>query len=129
MILRATMGSEGSTEAKPPPRGAWRSSTLLVVNAPTWLVALVLVLASFRITRLITADVLLDRPRTWLAIHLPAYPAKLITCAYCAGFWISALVVVAWYFGGKPGWVVLVVFAVAGAQALLSAIDTALGRS
>ena len=104
-------------------------STLLTVNAPTWLVALVLVLASFRITRLITADVLLDAPRTWLAVHLPAYPAKLVTCAYCAGFWISALVVVAWYFGGRPGWVVLVVFAVAGAQALLGAIDTALGRS
>jgi hypothetical protein len=97
------------------------------VNAPTWLVALVLVLASFRITRLVTADVLLDSPRTWLAVHLPAYGAKLITCAYCAGFWISAAVVAAWWWGGRWGWVVLVVFAVAGAQALLSAIDAAMG--
>lgn len=97
------------------------------MSLPTWLVAVVCVLASYRITRLVTADVLLDAPRTWLAIHLPAYPAKLVTCAYCAGFWISALVVAAWYFGGRVGWVVLVIFAVAGAQALLSAIDRALG--
>lgn len=97
------------------------------MTAPTWLVAVVLVLAAFRITRLVVADVLLDRPRTWLALHLPVYPAKLITCAYCAGFWISALVAAAWYFGGRAGWVVLVVFAVAGAQALLSAVDQAIG--
>jgi hypothetical protein len=97
------------------------------VTLPTWLVAVVLVLAAFRITRLVVADVLLDTPRTWLALHLPVYGAKLITCSYCAGFWISGLVVAAWYFGGRAGWVVLVVFAVAGAQALLSAVDQAIG--
>lgn len=127
MILRATMGSEGSTGAEPPPSRRRAGSTLLLVNAPTWLVAIVLVLASYRITRLVTADVLLDAPRTWLAVHLPLYGAKLITCAYCAGFWISAAVVAGWYFGGRWGWVVLVLFAVAGAQALLSAMDAAMG--
>jgi hypothetical protein len=97
------------------------------VTLPTWLVAVVLVLAAYRITRLVVADVLLDTPRTWLALHLPVYGVKLITCSYCAGFWVSAAVVAAWYFGGRAGWVVLVVFAVAGAQALLSAVDQAIG--
>lgn len=97
------------------------------MTLPTWLVAVVLVLAAFRITRLVTADVLLDAPRTWLAVHLPRKLAELVTCAYCAGFWISGLVVACWWFGGRVGWVVLVVFAVAGAQALLSAADRALG--
>ncbi len=87
--------------------------------------AAVLVLASYRITRLVAVDVIADRPRTWVAVKAPVWVGKLVTCAICAGFWISAAVLAAWYFGGSGGWVVLVVFAIAGAQALLAIVDRA----
>lgn len=78
-------------------------------------------LAAYRLTRLATADVIGQRPRAWFvrsayrragvrlprpnpgetiveaAVDDPCAPklATLATCRWCAGFWVSALVVVA----------------------------------
>lgn len=75
-------------------------------------------LSAYRLTRLITADTILDRPRDALvkwsyrrpgfrpaadedpvayAIGDPNAPklASLLTCRFCAGFWCSVLVVIA----------------------------------
>lgn len=42
--------------------------------------------------RLIIADTVAERPRTWLAIHLPTRLVQLLICHWCAGFWVSGLV-------------------------------------
>ena len=56
---------------------------------PTWLALVLCALASHRLTRLVVADSIADRPRTWLTVHLPALLAKVISCAWCVGFWIA----------------------------------------
>ena len=53
---------------------------------------------------------------------------NLLVCPYCLGFWIAAACWAAWAWG--PSWVqyVLVAWAAAGAQALLSTVDRRLNR-
>lgn len=88
-------------------------------------VALVLVLAAFRVTRLIGWDTLpfLERARAWATgeerryvgdvnamnnltgdqlhvetTHRRPSIAKLLECPWCLGFWVSILVYLAWVF-------------------------------
>lgn len=53
----------------------------------------ILSLAAYRITRLITTDDILLRPRLWLIEKLETSRfdkyAEGLTCSWCAGFWIS----------------------------------------
>ena len=53
----------------------------------------VLVLASARATRVIVFDEIAAPLRTWILTKypLPSKPGKLISCYWCAGFWVSAL--------------------------------------
>lgn len=46
-------------------------------------------------TRLLVADSITDSMRTWLAVKLPIPLAELVACQWCAGWWISGLVVAA----------------------------------
>lgn len=84
-----------------------------------------LALASFRVTRLVTSDVIADKPRravqAWALTNKHAKVDQLVSCSYCAGFWITLAVLAARRF--RPGRVLVDAFAVAGAQALLSAAD------
>lgn len=57
-----------------------------------WLILLACALATARAVRLVIADTIADRPRTWLAIHLPVQMVQLTICHWCAGFWISGVV-------------------------------------
>lgn len=59
------------------------------------LVAIVLVLASYRITRFLIEDELFDTPRDWLYLKLKGRPALtyMLSCYWCLGFWVSVLVV------------------------------------
>lgn len=94
--------------------------------------AATIVLAAYRGTRLVTSDTILDDPRNavekW-ALGVPPGSkrreiAVLVTCNYCAGFWITALTLLAWRVPALRFGVRL--FGAAGAQALLSALDVAL---
>lgn len=92
-------------------------------------------LASFRVTRLVTSDTIADAPRhaveRW-AYSVPPPSARreiatLVSCNYCAGWWVTLLVLAGWRFRlTRP---LVEAFAVAGAQALLSAADVALNDS
>ena len=59
---------------------------------PTWGILLACAMATARAVRLIIADTIADRPRTWLAIHLPTKLVQLLICHWCAGWWISGAV-------------------------------------
>lgn len=91
--------------------------------------AATIVLASFRLTRLVTSDTIADGPRNaverW-ALQVPPGRkrreiATLVTCNYCAGWWVTLLVLAAWRVPlFRPA---VRAFGAAGAQALLSAAD------
>lgn len=92
-------------------------------------------LAAYRITRLVTSDKLTARQREavqrWAMTrrHEGRHSLKvddLVGCNYCAGWWVTLLVLAAW---SVPLLRPLVrAFAVAGAQALLSAADVYLAE-
>lgn len=54
-----------------------------------------LVLASYRVTRLVTTDVVLEKFREWVWKKKPAHSGLgyLITCNWCTGFWVSLVFV------------------------------------
>lgn len=58
-------------------------------------IAVIAVLVTYRLTRLVTGDYLTDTPRRWLQRRLPEKLAYLIGCPWCASFWL----------GGPVGWV------------------------
>lgn len=57
----------------------------------------VICLAAYRVTRLVTTDDIALRPRLWLTEKLEATRfssyTKGITCPWCVGFWISLVIV------------------------------------
>lgn len=57
--------------------------------APAVLIALLALLTTYRLTRLVTGDYLTDTPRRWLQRHLPEKLAYLVGCPWCASFWIG----------------------------------------
>ena len=67
---------------------------------PDWWATLLLALVSFRVFRLIAEDTILDRPRMWLLRFDSDGPkegfrakwSEFITCPWCAGFWITGIV-------------------------------------
>ncbi len=90
--------------------------------------------ASYRVFHLIAEDVILDRPRRML-LRLggwqepeqppPGYRAKLgefITCAWCAGAWISGAWWLAWLIWEEWAVVVAVPFALSAGVAFLNAM-------
>lgn len=56
-------------------------------------VLLVICGATHRVTRLVTQDVILDAPRTWVTDHAPRSLAYFVECAWCVSMWVSAAVV------------------------------------
>lgn len=86
---------------------------------PNWYGLLLLALAAFRLWRLLGEDTILDRPRAALVRRMPK-GEEFITCAWCAGAWISIgwwLAWVAW-----PHWtlVVAVPFAISAIVGLVA---------
>lgn len=49
--------------------------------------------ATFRITRLITHDAILDVPRVWITDHAPAPLAYFVRCTWCVSVWVAGGVV------------------------------------
>lgn len=84
-----------------------------------------LALAAFRATRLVTSDVIAETPRrrvqAWALTNRHPKLETLVSCNYCAGWWVSVAVLAAWRVPLLRPFVRA--FAVAGAQSLLSVLD------
>lgn len=57
-----------------------------------------LALAAFRLWKLIADDAILDPPRDWAMQRLDARWELFIVCPWCAGFWLSGIVLAGWTF-------------------------------
>lgn len=55
----------------------------------------VVVLASYRVTRLVTADYVLDTPRRWVQQHAPENVAYLVGCPWCVSMYVGPAVAAA----------------------------------
>lgn len=81
---------------------------------------LILVLASYRLTHLLVFDKIAEPIRNRIPGH--GYLAYLVRCYWCAGVWISAILVALVALAPPVGrWTVLI-FAVAGGQAALETV-------
>lgn len=84
----------------------------------TWLTVVLNAGAVFRISILITQDVLLDRPRNWLTSNYHGTLVTLATCMWCISFWVAVIAALLTFFFW-PVWIwvalVLTLSAVTGA--------------
>ena len=86
----------------------------------------ILSLAAFRLTRLITTDVILDklRERVW-----KKYPPEngglgyLITCDWCTSIWVSSLLVLLYKISSEPTVVAASALAISGIVGLANRIS------
>lgn len=83
----------------------------------------VLALAAFRLTHIITTDVIADSFRQWVwSKYDPSTKVGyLITCNWCTGFWVSAVLVVGASVLPQLTFVVSLVLAISALVGLLSA--------
>jgi hypothetical protein len=79
-------------------------------------------LAAFRLTRLITTDTVFEgiRNRIWNKFPPSKGIGYLITCNWCTGFWVSALFVLMLLILPLPTLVVSLVLAISAVIGLLS---------
>lgn len=92
----------------------------------SFLDGIILTLAVFRITRLITTDFILDKVRQKIWNKSPMHKGGigyLITCDWCMSIWVSSLVLVVYKIWPTPAIAVWGVFALSGAAGLLSRIS------
>jgi hypothetical protein len=90
----------------------------------------VLALSSFRITRLLVEDSILDRPRIWLAEQLGGemgVAERLLSCPWCAGIWVSGAVVVSALFW-PPSLYLHAALALAAVAGLIASADSAMHK-
>ncbi len=63
--------------------------------------------AVIRLTRLITADTILERPRAWVEAKMPDSVAYLIRCDWCLSIWVGLIgCSIAWYAPDTPTMIV-----------------------
>ena len=63
---------------------------------------LLTLLATARVTRLVTEDAITERPRTWTLskLHPDHLPAYLVTCPWCVSVYAGGALAGAWYAWG-----------------------------
>ncbi|MDF2629467.1 MAG: sporulation protein [Symbiobacteriaceae bacterium] len=86
----------------------------------TWLTLVLLIAASFRLTHLIVMDSIMAPVRDRLE-RVP-FLGEVITCYWCCGIWVSGGLVAAYLLWPAVAYWVLLIFAVAGGQALLETL-------
>jgi hypothetical protein len=91
-----------------------------MINLETFLI---LALAAYRLTHLITTDAIADgfRTRVWKKFPPSTKIGYLITCNWCTGFWVSLFLVIAWATLPQAAIVVSLVLAISASVGLLSA--------
>jgi hypothetical protein len=65
-------------------------------DTPAWLQLVVVALAATRITVLVVADAIADRPRDWLMQTRPPWVSVLLSCFWCVGWWVGIAFGLAW---------------------------------
>lgn len=73
----------------------------------TWLLVLLAVLATARLTRLINDDVLLDRPRAAIQRTDRVKLAYFVTCPWCVSMYVGGGVAAAAYWYGDRAFVIV----------------------
>lgn len=82
-----------------------------------WFDLVLLILASFRLTHLIVYDSITEPLRR--SLTKDPFFSELITCYWCCGIWVSALLALCTYQWPVLGRPLLLVLAVAAGQALI----------
>lgn len=90
----------------------------------TVLTFIILALAAYRFTHVITTDAIADGFREWVWSKYPPETkiGYLITCNWCTGFWVSVLFVAGILLLPQMTFVVSLVLAISAAIGLLSAL-------
>ena len=90
----------------------------------TLLEFVILALATYRITRLITTDALFEpvRERIWKRFSLSTRIGYLVTCNWCMSFWVGSFVVLSAMIVTELV-IVYAVFAVSAVAGLLTAYE------
>jgi hypothetical protein len=83
----------------------------------------ILALAAYRLTHLVTTDAIADgfRTKVWSKYPPTTRIGYLITCNWCTGFWVSLLLVLGFLLLPQVTLVVSLVMALSGVVGLLSA--------
>lgn len=92
----------------------------------SFLDGIILTLAVFRITRLITTDEILSKIREKIWKKYPPHQGGvgyLITCDWCTSIWVSSLVLTVYKIAPTPAITIWGIFALSGAAGLLSRIS------
>lgn len=90
-------------------------------DIPGWWSFTLLALAAFRVWRLLGEDTILARPRAIFKRRTSDYWDAFILCAWCAGFWISALWWLGWCLSHRWATVAAVPWAISGIVGLVAA--------
>lgn len=71
------------------------------------LLVFLLIGATVRLTRLVTADVILEKPRAWVERRVGEKLEYLIRCPWCASWWVGLVVfLLGWYAPDTIVWIV-----------------------
>lgn len=83
----------------------------------------ILALAAYRLTHLITTDAIADgfRTKVWKKFPPSTKIGYLITCNWCTGFWVALFVTMFWLTLPQATLVVSLVLAISASIGLLSA--------
>ena len=67
-------------------------------------ILLLAVLATARLTRLVTEDKITERPRRYLAKGAPGVLSYFIHCPWCVSIYTGSAVAVSWWLWGGAAW-------------------------
>jgi hypothetical protein len=83
----------------------------------------ILALAAYRLTRLVTTDVIFEgfRDKIWSKWPPDTKLGYLITCDWCSGLWISGFLVIFWLLLPELAFVVSLVMSISAIVGLISA--------
>lgn len=91
-----------------------------------------IVLATFRLIRLVSYDIITAFLRDWLSAHDKATffgtLGALVNCPWCAGLWF-AFFVTFFYFANPLAWFLILILAIAGVASLFQLTANLLGWS
>lgn len=89
----------------------------------TALTFVILALAAFRLTHLITTDAIADgfRTKVWKKFPPNTKIGYLITCNWCTGFWVSVFLVISYLVLPVATLVVSLILAISASIGLISA--------
>ena len=92
-------------------------------DLPAWLQFVIISLAAYRLTRLVTTDEITAPLREWVWRRRPPESSRigyLLACDWCTGIWVGSLLVVGHMIAPVPATWVCLALAVAATVGILS---------